>query len=137
MQFLQEQIQCQCQKGGVLIFSTVAGHQQQKKNYQQVRGIKVLWQKVLQKSGNTVITAGILRFWMPLWNSSGFRKTGGSRGRRADRRFFHWRRTRLWFRSLVLYGLTRYRIRNSISSVSTVRLGNITVIQSSHLPPNI
>ena len=54
---LQEQVQCQCQQGCVLILGAVSGHQQKQQHHDQICGIKVAGQYLAQKTLKAVIAA--------------------------------------------------------------------------------
>ena len=62
---LQEQVQCQGQKGRILVFPTVTCHKQQEKDYNQVFRVEIPWEQASKKIGDTKILLGFLRTNLP------------------------------------------------------------------------
>jgi hypothetical protein len=55
-----QEVQCQCQQSGILIFGAVTGHKKQEHNNNEISCVKVFGEKPFKKSGNT----GAFLFWM-------------------------------------------------------------------------
>ena len=149
-------IQRQRKKGKIPIFLTVSGHQKKEQHHQQIFGIKILWQHLPEKAENAgsrrrrsvlrgcLIPGGMPKGLpsVPLGLSIAARLLGGRRWAAlgsGGSRLGVWRLLRRFAyagRPLALRGMVlgRGRIRQPVSPVRAVRLGNVAVIHRVHLP---
>ena len=116
----------------ILIFLAVSCHQQKQQYNQKILCIEILRQQLFQKTADTgnLFPAGLPGWYGPSGRSIMHTVAAGRR-----KSFFGWCRLgRRWRKRLFR---TLHNFLHTVSLVSTVRLGNVTVIQWNHLPESI